>query len=118
MLAQIEVIDNNQTGFVVKRDRKKIAAALTRLYENPQIRVRLSKASKQKISTDYKAGKIAKSLENLIFKHLKLPYQENEKSLVVDFSKELVNDYIKRCIDLYGRPEFLKKILWLFKKKI
>lgn len=116
--AQIEVIDNNQTGFVVKRDRKKIAAALTRLYEDPQIRVRLSKASKQKISTDYKAGKIAKSLENLIFKHLKLPYQENEKSLVVDFSKELVNDYIKRCIDLYGRPEFLKKILWLFKKKI
>jgi len=116
--AQIEVIDNDQTGFVVKRDRKKIAAALTHLYQHPQDRVRLSTASKQKISKDYKADKIVRSLESLIYKHLEMPFPKDEKTLVVDYSKALVNDYIKRCIDLYGRPEIFKRILWMFKKKI
>ena len=114
--AQIEVIDNDRTGFVVKRDRKKIAAALTQLYQYPQERLKLSTASKQKISKDYKADKIVRSLEDLIYKHLGIPLPEDEKTLVVDYSKTLVNDYIKRCIDLHGRPEIFKRILWIFRK--
>lgn len=114
--AQIEVIDNDLTGFVVKRDRKKIAAALTQLYQYPQERLKLSTASKQKISKDYKADKIVRSLEDLIYKHLGIPLSEDEKTLVVDYSKTLVNDYIKRCIDLHGRPEIFKRILWIFRK--
>lgn len=102
--AQIELVDNGQTGFVVSRDKEKIADVLFFLYEDEKIREILAESAKRKVSKEYKADKIVKSLENLIYSHLYNTINMNSKSLVKNYTQETVNDYINRCSDLW-EPE-------------
>ncbi|RAJ25583.1 glycosyltransferase [Pedobacter cryoconitis] len=114
--AQVELVDNHHTGLVVRHDKRKIANALRLLYKNKDFRLKLAASSRQKVQEEYRANDIVRSMELLIFKHLGMNSHEHEKPLFKDFSTDLVNDYIKRCIDLHGSPEFLKKLLYQFKK--
>lgn len=107
--AQIELVDNGQTGFVVSRDKEKIADVLFFLYEDEKIREILSESAKRKVSKEYKADKIVKSLENLIYSHLYSSIDINNKSLVKNYTQETVNDYINRCSDLW-EPEIKRNL--------
>ena len=107
--AQIELVDNGQTGFVVSRDKEKIADVLFFLYEDEKIREILSESAKRKVSKEYKADKIVKSLENLICSHLYSAIDINSKSLVKNYTQETVNDYINRCSDLW-EPEIKRQM--------
>jgi glycosyltransferase involved in cell wall biosynthesis len=102
--AQIELVDNGETGFVVERNKTKIANALFFLYEDEKIREILSESAKRKVAKEYKADKIVRSLEKLIYNHLNIPVEIREKSLITDYSQELLDDYISRCTDLW-EPE-------------
>lgn len=99
--AQIELVDNGQTGLVVERDIEKIVSALLVLYKDEKTRNKLSVLSKQKVAKEYKANNIIKSMEDLIFDHLNMPIPKLEKSLILDFSSEMINDYNNRCSDLW-----------------
>ncbi|MBB5637802.1 glycosyltransferase involved in cell wall biosynthesis [Pedobacter cryoconitis] len=102
--AQIELVDNGQTGFVVERNKNKIANVLAFLYEDEKIREILGESAKRKVAKDYRADKIVRSLELLIYNHLNIPIEPREKSLILDYSQGMVNDYINRCSDLW-EPE-------------
>ena len=99
--AQIELVDNNKTGLVVERDSSKIASALYYLYNNKDVRISFSIASKEKVIKNYKADHIVKSFEGLIFNHLKIANPYQQESLVIDYSKEIADDYANRCSDLW-----------------
>lgn len=114
--AQIELVNHQKTGIVTSNDQHQIAEALQYLYEDTAVRTRLSSASKEKIVTAYKAQHIVGSLEQLIYKHLGRATNSSTPNLLVDFSKDLINDYRKRCINIYGRSAIKKSILWQFKK--
>ncbi|KIO78957.1 hypothetical protein TH53_00695 [Pedobacter lusitanus] len=102
--AQIELVDNGQTGFVVQRDKDRIADVLVFLYEDEKIREILSASAKRKVTKEYRADKIVKSLENLIYNHLNIGAAKYKESLLKDYSLEIVNDYFNRCSDLW-EPE-------------
>jgi glycosyltransferase involved in cell wall biosynthesis len=118
--AQIELMDNERSGLVVKRQKGAIARALNYLYKNPEIREKLSSASKIKIAKDYQAQKIVGSLERLIFTHFQLPMasEQSGKTLVQSYSKEMADDYKKRCVNLFGRPKIIASLLLQLKKFI
>lgn len=99
--AQIELVDQGETGFVVEHDSEKLAAAIYELYQDEHTRLQLSAAAKEKIRISYRANDIVRSLENLIFAHFDLPVQQQEQSLLIDFSMQLVTDYIYRCNHLW-----------------
>ncbi|RAJ35420.1 glycosyltransferase family 4 protein [Pedobacter cryoconitis] len=107
---QIELVDNGQTGFVVSRDPKNIADVLFFLYEDEKIREILSESAKRKAAKQYKAEKIVKSLENLIYSHLYSTIELSEQSLVKPCTQEIINDYINRCSDLW-EPEIKRYAL-------
>lgn len=100
----IELVDNGQTGFIVAHDQEKIADVLVFLYEDEKIREILSESSKRKVAKEYKADKVVKSLENLIYSHLYSSIEINARSLVKNYTPEIINDYINRCSDLW-EPE-------------
>lgn len=117
--AQIELMDNEKSGLVVKRSKYSIARALHFLYLNRTVGIELSKQAKLKISRDYKAQNIVSSLERLILNHFNHSVDHiAEASLMQNYSPEMVNDYLKRCINIFGRTRLRKRILWLFKRKI
>jgi glycosyltransferase involved in cell wall biosynthesis len=117
--AQIELMDNEKSGLVVKRSKYAIARALHFLHQNKATGIELSEQAKLKISRDYKAQNIVGSLERLILNHFSQSVDHiSEKSLIQDYSPEMVNDYLKRCINTFGRSNIWKRILWLFKRKI
>lgn len=105
--AQVEVVDNNVTGLVVERNTEKISAALLHLYQNEETRVRLSASSRNKIIGEYQADKIVGSLEGLIFNHLRIAPPSrisnlgSQPSLILDYSVEMMNDYVNRASDLW-----------------
>ncbi|WP_222537221.1 glycosyltransferase [Pedobacter polysacchareus] len=113
--AQIELVDHQKTGMVAKANQYQIASALQYLYEDETARTRLSAASKEKIVNAYKAQKITSSLEQLVYKHLGMESSTLD-SLVANFSKDLINEYTRRCLNTYGRSEMMKSILWQLKK--
>ena len=115
--AQIEVVDNHSTGLVAKRHKKDIGNALRYLYKRPQLRAKYSVASTQKVIEQYEVSKLTKSLELLIFKHFGLPGYAQEQTLPEDFSKKMVNAYVKRCADIHGRLWIVKKLLYLVKRR-
>lgn len=100
--AQIELVDNAKTGLVVERNKEKIVSAMLFLYHDRKEILKLSVSSKQKITKEYKADNIVKSLENLIFSHLKVPIPGIERSLVKGFSPDMAHDYMNRCSDLWS----------------
>jgi len=99
--AQIELVDNELTGLVVERDVTTIHQALKYLHTNPEIRKSLGKAAQQKVKKEYHAGCIVKSLEDLIFGHLKMKHKSNQPTRILSYSREMVNDYNYRCTALW-----------------
>lgn len=105
--AQVELVDNNVTGLVVERSKEKISAALLHLYHDEKTRTRLSGSSRNKVIKEYQANKIVASLEALIFNHLQVAVPSDilevsdQNSLVLDYSIEMVNDYVNRANDLW-----------------
>lgn len=116
--AQIELIDNMESGIVVKRDANAIAAAITYLFNNKKAVQKIANASRDKVAKNYKAQNIVKSLEQLILKHFKLPldHYPYEETLVQNFSNELVNDYAARCANLFGKPGIIQRLSAVFRK--
>ena len=116
--AQIELMDNEISGIVVKRSRTAIARALKYLYKTPEARIKLSKNSKAKIEKDYKAQKIVRSLEQLILTNFNRPINRyTDESLLKDYSQEMVDDYEKRCQDIYRPFKLLNKTVTKMKSK-
>ncbi|MCX2482115.1 glycosyltransferase [Pedobacter sp. MR2016-24] len=115
--AQIEVVDNEQTGLVVKRNKKNIAAALMFLYNDKNKHAELSAASKLKIDTAYKAQKIVESLEHLILSHLQIPVS-GRNTLITPLSKDTILDYHSRCANLYGKNRVSKWFNLFLKHRI
>lgn len=99
--AQIELVDNEITGLVVKRDATTIAEALQYLYLNPQKRKSFAAAALKKVKQEYQAEQIVGSFEDLILKHLKLPQDTQLESKIQNYSRQMVNDYLERCQDLW-----------------
>lgn len=111
--AQIELVDNMQTGIVVPRIKEKIALALNEISSNKTLANRLSNQSKKKIFNSYRAPNIVNSLEQLILK--KLGYIDKvENTLLLDWNLKLKSEYEERCTNLYGDANFAEKAyLWL-----
>lgn len=99
--AQVELVDNGKTGLVVKRDSEKIAAALFYLYQNKDVREKLSEAAKLKVIKEYRANRVVNILENLIYKHFKIQVQRPEDFPLTDLSPTIIDDYYNRCYDLW-----------------
>lgn len=115
--AQIELIDHGKSGIVVKHSRTEISKALHHLHRNPDLRRKIAVAAKLKVANAYKAQKIVASLEQLILTHFNLPVDRYENnSLLKSYSKDMVNDYKKRCINLFGRAKISKYLIWQYKK--
>jgi len=100
--AQIELVDNGVTGLVVERHSTKIADALTFLYQNNELRYKFGIAAQAKVLREYKADQIVASLENLIYRHLQVPYQNKIESLLKDFNIKNLYDYTKRRRNLWN----------------
>ena len=115
--AQIELVDNQVSGLVTKRNKKDIAAAVKYLYSNHSARDRISASSKVKIETHYKAQTVVKNLEHLILKHLNRSSASVEVRQIVleSFSKKMVTDYRRRCLNIFSRPSWIKSVLFLIK---
>jgi len=114
--AQIELINNEESGIVVKRSKTSIAQALKYLQRNPSIRLKLSQQSKLKIAKDYKAQNIVKSLEQLILTHFQLPTDRYvEGTLLQPYSQEMIEDYKMRCKNLFGPFKTLNLAILKFK---
>lgn len=99
--AQVELVDNGITGLVVKRDLEKIAAALFYLYQNKDVRDKLSAAAKLKVIKEYRANYVVNILENLIYKHFKIQVPHAEEFVLTDLSAIIIDDYYNRCYDLW-----------------
>lgn len=104
--AQIEIVDNGSTGLVLERNAGKMAAAISYLYTHPEKRKEFGISAKEKVSRNYKADQIVRSLEMLIFAHLHFPIPPDyanakEESLIKAYSSTSVLDYIRRCQDVW-----------------
>ncbi|MDO7743725.1 MAG: glycosyltransferase family 4 protein [Pedobacter sp.] len=102
--AQIELVDNEVTGIVVKRDTSILCRAMKHLYSQPELRKSLAENARQKISKTYHAASIVRSLEDLIYHHLKMGNKSKQPSLLLKYSREMVDDYNYRITDLW-EPE-------------
>lgn len=107
--AQVEVVDNGDTGFVTYRLKETIAAAINEICLNPKQAKLFGKNSIQKIYNSYRAQDIVHSLEQLIFKNLGIEFK-NGPYLIVNWDNDLKTDYKNRCGNLFGQPEFAGKI--------
>lgn len=115
--AQIELMNNEESGIVVKRSKTAIAGALRYLYKTPSAKEKLSVNAKLKIAKDYKAQKIVKSLEQLILSHFDMSTQRYvEESLIKPYSQEMVDDYKISCRNLFGPFKVIN--LAIFKLKV
>jgi len=99
--AQIELVDNNVTGLVVKHDSEMVTSALNHLYENPDLRRKFGANAQKKVAEAYHAKKIAYSLQHLILSHLYKRYTPKYRSLLLDYSIQMKDDYERRCGDLW-----------------
>jgi len=99
--AQIELVDNNVTGLVVKHDAEIVASALNYLFENPDLRRKFGTNAQKKVNEAYHAKKIAQSLQHLILTHLKKHYAAEYTSLLLDYTIQMENDYEYRLHDLW-----------------
>lgn len=61
-----EIIQNRDTGFLVKRSTPAIAAALRKLMDNPQLRETMGQCGKHYIEKEYNPDKIWNQWEKLI----------------------------------------------------
>lgn len=116
--AQIELVDNQKSGIVTRRNAKDIASALAHLYQNKKAAKQIAAASVSKIEQTYKAQYITRSLEGLILRALGnsvAGYTDNA-SAIKEFSSEMISNYNRRCTDIFGRPKLLKKLLWKLRK--
>lgn len=103
--AQIELVDNRKTGFVVNRDPFEIASALSYLYHHQNLRDTYGNAGRLKVIKEYNAEHIVGSLENLIFNHFQLPIKNQLGTLLKDFSLPMVHEYMQRCSDVWVAEE-------------
>ncbi|WP_442587816.1 glycosyltransferase family 4 protein [Pedobacter sp. AW31-3R] len=108
--AQVELVDNNITGCVVERSIKKIAGAISDLYNDPDMRKRMAVRSREKVVLEYKADRIVRSLEVLILNHFGFPLPAGYNNalslnptdyLIEDYSINMITDYIHRCQNLW-----------------
>jgi glycosyltransferase involved in cell wall biosynthesis len=90
--AQIEVVDNGVTGFVVPRLSYKISEAITKLYDDKELRNRFSISSQKKIYSNYYAQDIVDSLKDLILQHFALK-SNIVADKVIEYNEELKNEY-------------------------
>lgn len=61
-----EIVQNQDTGFLVKRSTPAIAEALRKLMDNPQLRETMGKRGKHYVETEYNPDKIWNEWEKLI----------------------------------------------------
>ena len=101
--AQIEMVDNNKNGLVVERNASTIGNAILHLYQDESTRKRLSDSSSHKIIEEYKADKIVASLESLIFDYFNLAVPGYNKTLIKEYSEEMVDQYNYRLTDLWRK---------------
>ena len=99
--AQVELVDNEVTGLVVKRDTGAIADALSYLHINPAKRKFFAKNAREKVVQEYDAKQIINSFEQLVLKHFKPSFISTTVSKIQSYSREMVNDYQERCKDLW-----------------
>lgn len=112
--AQVEVVDNGVTGFVTYRLKETIAAAINTIAQDGKLAKKMAENASVKIADSYKAQEVVHSLEQLIFSHLKIPFNQT-RSLIIDWSDDLVVKYRNRCKDLYGKPDLVGKIkIWYY----
>lgn len=116
--AQIELVDNGINGFVVPRLKKKIGLALVELHDKNEARIRFSKSAKEKVLNNFAAKNIIRSFETLILSNLYPKQQfDSNNTLIVDFSQSLIDNYEKRCNNLFGGLSRIERI-YLFVSKL
>jgi glycosyltransferase involved in cell wall biosynthesis len=99
--AQIEVVDNNETGLVVERDTQTLVQALNYLCLNENVRNKFSAQALKKVTRNYRATNIVASLENLIYAHFKAEKNNPLGDLMVSYSNSLFDEYRLRANTLW-----------------
>jgi glycosyltransferase involved in cell wall biosynthesis len=100
--AQIEVVENGLTGFVVPRLKKNIGDALFKISNDTELQKRFSVESVKKIRNSYNAVNIVTSLQELILSHFNMQNNSKANSLLLNWSDKILNDYKKRLANTYG----------------
>lgn len=122
--AQIEVVDNNKTGFVVLYPETCVQAIL-RIINNRDLRIELGKNGFQKVNDQFNAKVLTKYLEkiyliqsfkkNLIARELLSRHQEIHIKSDISELPQFEHEYQLRLEDCYGRLTELQQLKYLFK---
>jgi glycosyltransferase involved in cell wall biosynthesis len=107
--AQVELVDDGVTGFVVPRLSDKISEAIGKLYYDEVLRNSFSIASKDKVTSSFYAQHIVDSLKVLILNH----YSSKNKSLVnkiIDYSEGLNIEYSLKQRKIYKSLTFSDRV--------
>jgi hypothetical protein len=109
--AQIELIDNNKTGYVVHRNKRLIAEAVLQLYHNQSLTAEFISNGRCKVEDNFEASKIVKSFEELILSSLDLKITNKlAKNLVFNWDKSMIDEYESRLVNIHGKLNYYEVI--------
>jgi len=119
--AQIELVDNGNTGFVVYSP-KAFAGAIAYLASNRDMAKRMGLAGYAKVKKEYEAKKSTRILEKRILKLLQARGVEVPKKILKRYEKihyfpsreEIDNfgfEYERRLKDCFGKPDLIKILI-------
>ena len=119
--AQIELVDNGKTGFVVHSPNA-FAEAIAHLASNRDMARRMGLTGYAKVKREYEAKKSTKMLEKRIIELLQAKGVEVPKKILKRYEKihyfpsreEIDNfefEYERRLEDCFGKPDFIKILI-------
>jgi glycosyltransferase involved in cell wall biosynthesis len=100
--AQIELVDNGTTGFVVDYPVS-FARALETLRANRQLRMQMGEAGFNKVITKYAAGVVTGQYERLLFEVMGRADEPDVRDYVNSLAPRLTRDEMQRGFDEYQR---------------
>jgi len=119
--AQVELVDNGKTGFVVYSPNA-FAEAIAYLGSNKDLARRMGLAGYEKVKREYEAKKSTRMLEKRILELLRAKGVEVPKKILKRYekihyfpSREEINnfefEYERRLKDCFGKPDFIKILI-------
>lgn len=122
--AQIELVDNGKTGFVVYSP-KAFAEAIAYLASNREVARKMGLAGYAKVKREYEAKKVTRVLEKRIIEFLRRKGMEVPKKVLKRYekvhyspsSKEIDNfelEYRRRLKDCFDKPDLIKLFVYKY----
>jgi glycosyltransferase involved in cell wall biosynthesis len=110
--AQVELVDNNLTGFVVQRHKRLVADAVLQIHNDKSIKNIMVQNSPVKILNLFEASRVVLSLQNLILSKFDYTFHyDNDHQLIVDWNDGLVKEYRYKINNVFGVMTFQEHII-------